>query len=218
MRIILLGSPGAGKGTQAKYITDTFEIPRIATGDMLRAAVTAGTPLGLMAKEIMDQGRLVPDEIINELVIERLTSPDCQKGFLLDGFPRTIPQAQALLNAKIQIDHVIEISVPDEEIIERLSGRRVHLSSGRTYHKLHNPPKVADKDDVTGEPLVQRDDDREETIRNRLHVYHDQTKPLLQYFVDYSQRNKDHKPQVETIVGVGSVDAVRDRIKQILNQ
>ncbi|HNA21851.1 MAG TPA: adenylate kinase, partial [Agitococcus sp.] len=182
MRVILLGPPGAGKGTQAQVITQQFQIPQISTGDMLRAAVKAGTELGVAAKKIMDAGGLVSDEIIIGLVKERLTQPDCVNGCLFDGFPRTIPQAQALINAGIAIDHVVEITVPDQEIISRLSGRRVHPNSGRVYHIQHNPPKVDGKDDVTGEDLVQRDDDKEETIKKRLEVYHQQTAQLVGFY------------------------------------
>ena len=182
MRLVLLGPPGAGKGTQANYITTKFGIPQISTGDMLRAALKTGTPLGLAAKQVMDQGALVSDDIIIALVQERLKQPDCQKGYLFDGFPRTIPQAEALRKAGVPLDFVLEIDVPDEEIVARMSGRRVHMSSGRTYHVKFNPPKVEGKDDATGEALIQRDDDKEETVRKRLEVYHSQTKPLVAYY------------------------------------
>src|SRR5919206_3828561 len=181
MRLILLGAPGAGKGTQANFIKEKFNIPQISTGDMLRAAVKAGTPLGLAAKQVMDAGGLVPDDVIIGLVKERIAQPDCRQGFLFDGFPRTIPQADAMRDAGVDIDYVIEIDVDDAEIIKRLSGRRVHLPSGRTYHVQFNPPKTPGKDDVTGEDLIQRDDDREETIRKRLQIYHEQTKQLVDY-------------------------------------
>jgi adenylate kinase len=182
MRLILLGGPGAGKGTQANYIKERYQIPQISTGDMLRAAVKAGTELGKKAKQVMDAGGLVPDDVIIGLVKERIKEADCQKGFLFDGFPRTIPQADAMKEAGVPIDAVVEIDVPDQEIIKRMSGRRVHLASGRTYHVIFNPPKVEGKDDVTGEPLIQRDDDQEETVRKRLDVYHAQTEPLVEYF------------------------------------
>jgi adenylate kinase len=181
MRLILLGGPGAGKGTQANYIKEKYQIPQISTGDMLRAAVKAGTELGKKAKEYMDSGGLVPDEVIIGLVKERIKEADCAKGFLFDGFPRTIPQADAMKEAGVAIDAVVEIDVPDEEIVKRMSGRRAHLASGRTYHVIYNPPKVEGKDDVTGEPLVQRDDDKEEVVRKRLDVYHAQTEPLVKY-------------------------------------
>jgi adenylate kinase len=214
MRIILLGPPGAGKGTQAKFLAQHFGIPQISTGDMLRAAVNQGTPLGLEAQKIMDKGKLVSDEIIIQLVKERLQQPDCVPGFLLDGFPRTIPQAQALLDAGIQIDEVLEIAVPDEEIVKRLSGRRVHPPSGRTYHVIYHPPKVMDKDDVTGEPLIQREDDREETIRKRLQVYREQTKPLIDFYKILNE--KAGLPKIHQIRGVGSVDEVQQRILNTL--
>ncbi len=182
MRLILLGGPGAGKGTQANYIKEKYQIPQISTGDMLRAAVKAGSELGKQAKSFMDAGGLVPDEVIIGLVKERIKDKDCQKGFLFDGFPRTLPQADAMKAAGVGIDAVVEIDVPDEEIIKRMSGRRAHLASGRTYHVIYNPPKVEGKDDVTGEPLVQRDDDKEETVKKRLEVYHAQTEPLVDYY------------------------------------
>ncbi|HNB20541.1 MAG TPA: adenylate kinase, partial [Agitococcus sp.] len=205
MRVILLGPPGAGKGTQAQVITQQFQIPQISTGDMLRAAVKAGTELGVAAKKIMDAGGLVSDEIIIGLVKERLTQPDCVNGCLFDGFPRTIPQAQALINAGIAIDHVVEIAVPDQEIISRLSGRRVHPNSGRVYHIQHNPPKVDGKDDVTGEDLVQRDDDKEETIKKRLEVYHQQTAQLVGFYQQLAASGDTTAPKYARIEGVGSV-------------
>jgi adenylate kinase len=205
MRLILLGPPGAGKGTQANFIREKFGIPQISTGDMLRAAVKAGTPLGVAAKKVMDAGHLVSDDIIVGLVKERLKEADCKRGYLFDGFPRTIPQAEALRAAGILIDHVLEIDVPDEEIIVRMSGRRVHPGSGRVYHVKFNPPKVADRDDATGEPLVQRDDDREETVRKRLDVYRAQTRPLVDYY-------KKHAAECyRRISGIGSVDEIRRR-------
>ncbi len=202
MRVILLGAPGAGKGTQATALMDTFSIPQISTGDMLRAAVKAGTPLGLKVKDIMESGGLVSDDIIIDLVKERITEPDCANGFLFDGFPRTIPQAQALVDAGVDIDHVIEIDVDDEAIVERLSGRRVHPDSGRIYHVTYNPPKVAGIDDETGEALVQRPDDEETTIRKRLSVYHEQTEPLVQFYqsLEGAQAPKFHK-----VAGIGNV-------------
>lgn len=206
MKVILLGPPGAGKGTQAEFICAAFEIPKISTGDMLRAAVKAGTPLGVAAKTIMDAGGLVSDDIILGLVQDRIREPDCARGFLLDGFPRTIPQADGLKNLGINVDHVIELEVDDEEIVQRMSGRRVHPASGRSYHVLFNPPKVADKDDVTGDALIQRDDDREETVRKRLEVYHQQTRPLVDY---YRQRADTRYTSID---GTGEVNAVRDRI------
>jgi len=212
MRIILLGGPGAGKGTQANYIKERFAIPQISTGDMLRAAVKAGTPLGLAAKKLMDTGALVSDEVIIGLVKERIQQPDCAAGFLFDGFPRTIPQADAMKNANVEIDFVVEIDVADEEIIRRMSGRRVHLNSGRTYHVLFNPPQVAGKDDVTGEDLIQRDDDREETVRKRLEVYHAQTEPLVAYYSDWAARGDAHAPRYVKVAGIGSVEEIRDRI------
>ena len=211
MRLILLGAPGAGKGTQATFICRHFGIPQISTGDMLRAAVKAGTPLGLAAKQVMDSGGLVSDEIIIGLVKERIAQPDCAAGFLFDGFPRTIPQADAMKAAGVKLDHVIEIDVPDEAIIERMSGRRAHLPSGRTYHVKFNPPKVAGVDDVTGEPLIQRDDDRAETVRKRLEVYHAQTQSLVSYFARWAATGDKRAPQYRKISGVGSVDEIRER-------
>jgi len=208
MRIILLGAPGAGKGTQANFIREKFNIPQISTGDMLRAAVKAGTPLGLAAKSIMDAGGLVSDDLITNLVKERIKDADCANGFLFDGFPRTIPQAEALKKAGVQIDYVVEIDVADSEIIQRMSGRRVHPASGRTYHTIFNPPKVAGKDDVTGEDLVQRPDDAEETVLKRLNVYHDQTKPLVAYYQGWANDNPMSAPKSVKIAGVGSVDDI----------
>jgi len=208
MRLILLGAPGAGKGTQAKFICEKFGIPQISTGDMLRAAVKAGTAMGIAAKKVMDSGALVSDDIIIGLVKERLTQADCKNGYLFDGFPRTIPQAEAMKDAGVAIDYALEIAVPDEVIISRMSGRRVHQPSGRTYHVQFNPPKVAGKDDVTGEDLIQRDDDREETVKTRLKVYHDQTEVLLGYYTDWSKSGKAGAPQYKRVDGVGSVDAI----------
>ncbi len=212
MRIILLGGPGAGKGTQAQYITEKFGIPQISTGDMLRAAVKAGTELGMKAKKIMDEGGLVSDDIILGLVKERINEPDCQKGFLFDGFPRTIPQAEALKQMGIRIDHVVEIDVPDEEIVKRMSGRRVHPGSGRTYHVIYNPPKEEGRDDVTGEPLVQRDDDKEETVRKRLKVYHEQTEPLVKFYREWAESGDQAAPKYHRIEGIGSVEEIRGKI------
>ncbi len=212
MRLILLGAPGAGKGTQAKFICEKFGIPQISTGDMLRAAVKAGTAMGIAAKKVMDSGALVSDDIIIGLVKERLTQPDCKNGYLFDGFPRTIPQAEAMKDAGVAIDYALEIAVPDEVIISRMSGRRVHQPSGRTYHVQFNPPKVAGKDDVTGEDLIQRDDDREETVKTRLKVYHDQTEVLLGYYTDWSKSGKAGAPQYKRVDGVGSVDAITESV------
>ncbi len=212
MRLILLGAPGAGKGTQANYIKEKFNIPQISTGDMLRAAVKAGTELGLAAKKVMDAGGLVSDDIIIGLVKERIKQADCANGFLFDGFPRTIPQAEAMKDAGVAIDYVVEIDVADAEIIKRMSGRRVHLASGRTYHVVFNPPKVEGKDDVTGEPLIQRDDDSEETVKKRLDVYHSQTKPLVDYYASWAASGKAGAPKHVKIPGTGSVDSIRDQI------
>ena len=212
MRLILLGGPGAGKGTQANFIKERYQIPQISTGDMLRAAVKAGTELGKKAKEYMDSGQLVPDKVIIGLVKERIKEPDCQKGFLFDGFPRTIPQADAMKEAGVPIDAVVDIEVPDEEIIKRMSGRRVHLPSGRTYHVVFNPPKEEGKDDVTGEPLIQRDDDQEETVRKRLEVYHNQTEPLVEYYKKWKASGDSAAPKYIRIEGVGKVDEIRDQI------
>ena len=208
MRLILLGAPGAGKGTQAKFICEKFGIPQISTGDMLRAAVKAGTELGVAAKKVMDAGGLVSDDIIIGLVKERITQSDCANGFLFDGFPRTIPQAEAMKAAGVKIDFVLEIDVPDSAIIERMSGRRVHVASGRTYHVVFNPPKVAGKDDATGEDLIQRDDDQEETVRKRLDVYHQQTRPLVDYYSQWSATGDAAAPKCRKISGVGSVDEI----------
>ena len=210
MRLILLGPPGAGKGTQATYIKEAYGIPQISTGDMLRAAVKAGTPLGLAARKIMDEGGLVSDDIIIGLVRDRLQQADCGNGYLFDGFPRTIPQAEAMKSAGVPIDYVLEIDVPDSAIIERMSGRRVHVASGRTYHVKFNPPKVQGKDDVTGEELIQRDDDREETVKNRLAVYHAQTEPLVAYYNDWAATGDSRAPRYRKVNGLASVDAVRD--------
>jgi adenylate kinase len=209
MRIMLLGSPGSGKGTQSKFITERFGIPQISTGDMLRAAAREGTALGVEAKKIMDAGQLVPDDIILGLIRERIARPDCRQGFLLDGFPRTIAQAEGLQAMGVALDHVIEIAVDDEEIIKRLSGRRLHPASGRTYHIVFNPPKQEGRDDETGEPLIQRDDDREETVRRRLEVYRAQTQPLVDYYRDLAARGV---VKFTTIPGVGSVEEIRQAI------
>ena len=212
MRIILLGPPGAGKGTQAQFICQQFGIPQISTGDMLRAAVAAGTPLGQQAKAIMESGGLVSDDIIVGLVKERILESDCENGCLFDGFPRTIPQAQAMVEEKIAIDHVLEIAVEDDEIINRLSGRRVHPGSGRVYHVVFNPPKESGVDDETGEPLIQREDDREETVRNRLAVYHDQTQPLVNFYRDLDG------VQYHRLDGVGAVDDISNHITSVLGR
>ena len=212
MRLILLGGPGAGKGTQANVIKEKYGIPQISTGDMLRAAVKAGTDLGKKAKEYMDAGGLVPDEVIIGLVKERIQEPDCEKGFLFDGFPRTIPQADAMKEAGVPIDAVVDIDVPDEEIIKRMSGRRAHLASGRTYHIIYNPPKVEGKDDVTGEPLVQRDDDKEETVKKRLDVYHQQTEPLIDYYKKWEAVGESAAPKYIHIDGVGSLESISNSI------
>jgi adenylate kinase len=211
MRVILLGPPGAGKGTQAQYITERFKIPQISTGDMLRAAVKAGTPLGLAAKKVMDAGQLVSDDIVVGLVRERLRAPDCARGYLFDGFPRTVAQAESVKAAGVPIDYVLEIDVPDDEIIARMSGRRCHLASGRTYHVRFNPPKAPDCDDLTGEPLVQREDDKEETVRKRLGVYHAQTKALIDYYTGLSAAGDPGAPKYRRISGVGGVEEIRDR-------
>ena len=212
MKLILLGAPGAGKGTQATFIKEKFGIPQISTGDMLRAAVKAGTPLGVAAKKIMDAGGLVSDDLIINLVKERILDADCAKGFLFDGFPRTIPQAKAMKDAGIYIDFVVEIEVPDTDIIQRMDGRRAHLASGRTYHVTFNPPKVAGKDDVTGEDLVQRPDDAADTVKKRLEVYHDQTRPLVDYYAAWEKSKEAGAPRCINIPGIGSVEAIRDRI------
>ena len=211
MRLILLGAPGAGKGTQATFICQKYNIPQISTGDMLRAAVKAGTPLGLEAKKIMDSGALVSDELIINLVKERIAQPDCGNGFLFDGFPRTIPQADAMKAAGVKLDFVLEIDVPFEAIIERMSGRRSHAASGRTYHVKYNPPKVEGKDDATGEALIQRDDDKEDTVRKRLEVYSAQTRPLVDYYSRWAEAQPDQAPVYRVISGMGSVDDITAR-------
>jgi len=218
MRLILLGGPGAGKGTQANYIKDKYQIPQISTGDMLRAAIKDGTDLGKKAKGYMDSGGLVPDEVIIGLVKERIKEADCQKGFLFDGFPRTIPQADAMKDAGVPLDAVVDINVPDTEIIKRMSGRRVHLASGRTYHITFNPPKEEGKDDVTGEALIQRDDDQEETVRNRLDVYHAQTEPLIDYYKSWKSSGESAAPKYIRVEGVGKVEEIRDQIYSALDQ
>lgn len=215
MRVILLGAPGAGKGTQAKFIMETFGIPQISTGDMLRAAVKAGSPLGLKVKDIMTAGGLVSDDIIIDLVKERITWDDCKNGFLFDGFPRTIPQAQSLTASGVPIDHVLEIFVEDEEIVARLSGRRVHEPSGRIYHTTYNPPKTPGLDNETGEPLVQRNDDKEETVRKRLAVYHEQTEPLIGYYKKLSESGACRFSRIE---GVGTFDQIRDKVFAALKE
>ena len=215
MRVILLGAPGAGKGTQAKFITEKFGILQISTGDMLRAAVKAGTELGLIAKGVMDSGGLVSDDLIINLVKERIAQPDCVNGFLFDGFPRTIPQAEALVKAGVELDHVLEIAVEDEEIVQRIAGRRVHEASGRVYHTVYNPPKVAGKDDVTGEDLVQRKDDTEETVRHRLSVYHSQTKPLVDFYQKLAAAQG--KPKYSHVEGVGSVESITAKVLEALS-
>ncbi|MBB3230258.1 adenylate kinase [Halomonas stenophila] len=212
MRLILLGAPGAGKGTQAQFICERFGIPQISTGDMLRAAVKEGSELGLKVQEIMTTGGLVSDDLIISLVKERIAQPDCANGFLFDGFPRTIPQADAMKDAGVKIDHVLEIAVPDEEIVNRLAGRRVHPASGRVYHVDHNPPKEEGKDDVTGEALIQRDDDSEATVRNRLAVYHDQTAPLVEYYQEWARQDPDAAPAYHRVEGVGSVDDITRQV------
>lgn len=211
MRLILLGPPGAGKGTQAAFIREHFRVPQISTGDMLRAAVKADTPLGIAAKKVMDAGQLVSDKIIIGLVMERLKHVDCKSGYLFDGFPRTIPQAEAMRSSRIDLDFVLEIDVDHEEIIRRLSGRRVHLASGRNYHLVYNPPKISDRDDLTGEPLVQREDDREETVRKRLEVYEKQTRPLVDYYSKWAAQGDPRAPRYRRISGTGSVDEISAR-------
>ena len=211
MRLILLGAPGAGKGTQAAFICQKYGIPQISTGDMLRAAVKAGTPLGIAAKKVMDAGALVSDDIIIGLVKERIAQRDCANGFLFDGFPRTIPQAEAMRNAGVKLDYVLEIDVPDEAIIERMSGRRSHVASGRTYHITFNPPKVPGRDDVTGEELVQREDDKEETVRKRLAVYQSQTRPLVAYYSEWADSGDPAAPKYRKISGTGSVEEITAR-------
>ncbi|CAH0352423.1 adenylate kinase [Aquabacterium sp. CECT 9606] len=216
MRLILLGAPGAGKGTQATFLCQKYGIPQISTGDMLRAAVKAGTDMGLAAKKVMDAGGLVGDDIIIGLVKERIAQPDCAKGFLFDGFPRTIPQADAMKAAGVNLDIVLEIDVPDSSIIDRMSGRRVHPASGRTYHVKFNPPKVEGKDDATGEDLIQRDDDKEETVRKRLEVYHQQTRPLVDYYSQWAATGDKAAPRYAKISGVGTVDEITTRALQAL--
>jgi len=216
MRLILLGAPGAGKGTQATFICQKYGIPQISTGDMLRAAVKAGTPLGLEAKKVMDSGGLVSDDIIIGLVKDRITHADCANGFLFDGFPRTIPQAEAMRAAGVKLDYVLEIDVPFDAIVERMSGRRSHPASGRTYHIKFNPPKAEGKDDVTGEPLVQRDDDKEETVKKRLDVYSSQTRPLVDYYSNWAKQEPADAPKYRAISGMGSVDEIKDRAFQAL--
>jgi adenylate kinase len=212
MRVILLGGPGAGKGTQAGFIKEHFEIPQISTGDMLRGHVKAGTELGKAAKKIMDEGGLVSDDIIMGMVKERILDPDCENGYLFDGFPRTLAQADALKEAGVFVDAVVEIDVPDEEIIKRMSGRRVHLASGRTYHVVFNPPKEEGKDDETGEPLIQREDDQEDTVKARLKVYHDQTEPLIQYYSAWAEQGGEGAPRYVKVNGIGDVKEIRDSI------
>ena len=216
MRVILLGGPGAGKGTQAGYITEKYNIPQISTGDMLRAHVKAGSELGVAAKKIMDEGGLVSDDIIMGMIKERIQEDDCKNGYLFDGFPRTIPQADALKDGGIQVDAVVEIDVDDDEIIKRMSGRRVHLASGRTYHVVFNPPKVEGKDDETGEDLIQRDDDQEETVKKRLDVYHEQTEPLIAYYSDWAASGEAGAPAYHKIAGIGGVEDIRDKIFEAL--
>jgi adenylate kinase len=212
MRVILLGGPGAGKGTQANYMKEKYGIPQISTGDMLRAAVKAGTPMGVAAKKVMDAGGLVSDEIILGLIDERLKQDDCKNGYLFDGFPRTLAQADALKDKGVIVDAVVEIDVDDDEIIKRMGGRRVHMDSGRTYHVVFNPPKEEGKDDETGEPLIQRDDDQEETVRARLGVYHDQTEPLIDYYSKWAASGEAGTPKYVKINGIGKVDEIRDAI------
>ena len=216
MKLILLGAPGAGKGTQAAFVCQKYGIPQISTGDMLRAAVKAGTPLGLQAKAVMESGGLVSDDLIINLVKERIAQPDCANGFLFDGFPRTIPQADAMKVAGVKLDYVLEIDVPFDAIIERMSGRRSHPASGRTYHVKFNPPKAEGKDDLTGEPLVQRDDDKEETVRKRLQVYNDQTRPLVSYYSEWASKEPSAAPKYRKISGTGSVEEITARAVQAL--
>ncbi|MBS1230509.1 MAG: Nucleoside-triphosphate--adenylate kinase [Proteobacteria bacterium] len=217
MKLIILGAPGAGKGTQAQFICEKYGIPQISTGDMLRAAIKAGTPLGIAAKKVMDVGGLVSDEIIIGLVKDRLQQDDCRAGYLFDGFPRTLPQAEAMKAAGMGIDFVLEIDVADSEIVERMSGRRVHPASGRTYHLKFNPPKVEGRDDVTGEDLIQRDDDKEETVKKRLQVYHSQTVPLIEYYEKWSASGDPKAPKCRKIAGVGSIDQIRQAAFDALN-
>ena len=217
MRLILLGAPGAGKGTQARFVTEALGVPQISTGDMLRAAVQEGSELGLKVKDIMASGGLVSDDIIINLVKERIVQADCENGFLFDGFPRTIPQAEALREAGVYLDHVIEIHVDDEEIVDRLSGRRVHPGSGRVYHIRNNPPGQEGLDDVTGEPLIQREDDQEATVRNRLNVYHEQTEPLIGFYENLAKNSSDGKPVFTRVAGVGSLEDIKSRVLSALN-
>jgi adenylate kinase len=212
MRFILLGPPGAGKGTQASFISKKYGIPQISTGDMLRAAIKAGTEIGMKARKLMDAGQLVSDDVILDLVTRRIEEPDCAGGFLFDGFPRTLAQAEAMKNAGVQIDHVLEIAVPDEEIIQRMSGRRVHPASGRTYHVKFNPPKVADRDDLSGEPLILRRDDQSETVKERLHVYRAQTQPLIEYYSKWQAEADTKAPKYYRVSGTGTVEQIRDRV------
>lgn len=216
MRVILIGPPGAGKGTQAKFICEKFGIPQISTGDMLRKAIKEGTELGLTAKELIAQGKFVPDDIIIGMIRERLAQDDCKKGFLFDGFPRTIPQAEALETAGIPVDYLLEIKVPDEEIVTRMSGRRVDPISGRTYHIVYNPPKVEGKDDITGDPLIIRDDDKPEVVKERLTIYHAQTEPIVNYFRELSNSGVEIAPKYVTVCGHGSIDYIRDQIFEVL--
>lgn len=218
MRVILLGPPGAGKGTQAEFITERFNIPQISTGNMLRSAVKAGSPLGQKVQEVMASGALVSDDIIIELIEDRIQEEDCKNGFLLDGFPRTIPQAEALRKQGIEIDYVVEIAVPDEEIVHRLSGRRMHENSGRVYHETYDPPKVPGRDDETGEPLIQRPDDKEETVRKRLEVYHQQTAPLVKFYQDWSKQVPEKAPRYVAIEGKGDMHEIREKIFAALEQ
>ncbi len=218
MKLILLGAPGAGKGTQAAFICQKFGIPQISTGDMLRAAVKAGTPLGLQAKAVMEAGGLVSDDLIINLVKERVAQPDCAQGFLFDGFPRTIPQAEAMKSAGVNLDHVLEINVPFEAIIERISGRRSHPASGRIYHVTFNPPKAEGLDDITGEPLIQRDDDKEETVKKRLDVYSQQTRPLVDYYQSWAEQDPANAPKYSAISGIGSVEEITARAMQALGK
>ncbi|MGO1343953.1 adenylate kinase [Chromohalobacter japonicus] len=212
MRLILLGAPGAGKGTQAQFICEHFDIPQISTGDMLRAAVKEESELGLKVKEIMNSGGLVSDDIIISLVKERIAQPDCANGFLFDGFPRTIPQADAMKEADVKLDHVLEVAVDDEEIVKRLAGRRVHPGSGRVYHVEYQPPQEEGKDDVTGEAIVLRDDDQESTVRNRLSVYHEQTEPLVKYYREWAQQDPQSAPTYHRVEGTGSVESIRQQV------
>ncbi|GAA3906659.1 adenylate kinase [Halomonas cibimaris] len=218
MRLILLGAPGAGKGTQAQFICERYNIPQISTGDMLRTAIKEESELGLKVKDIMNSGGLVSDDIIIDLVKERISQPDCENGFLFDGFPRTIPQADAMKEANVKIDHVLEIAVADEEIVNRLAGRRVHPASGRTYHIEHNPPQEPGRDDVTGETLIQREDDQESTVRNRLAVYHDQTAPLVAYYRQWAKEDPEAAPEYHRVEGVGSVEEITRQVTRALDQ